>query len=324
MADITVSHLSRHFQVYDKLPGLASSISSLFHRQHRLVKAVDDISFSIDSGELVGFIGPNGAGKTTTLKCLSGLLYPTSGSVDILGYSPSDRHDDYLRQIGFVMGQKNQLWWDIPPQETFLLNKAIYDISDVDYRQRLDFFIENLDLGDIIRVQTKKLSLGQRMKCEFVAALLHQPKVLFLDEPTIGLDVVASLHIRQFIKEINKRYRTTVILTSHNMADVQQLCRRVVVIDRGKIYFDGELVDLTEKYNHNRVLKFTFFKRVTRKSLSRFGEITSHSSYKTTFNIGQDKSLSVASYILANFPVSDLNIESTPIEDVVRQIFTDR
>lgn len=324
MAIITVSHLSRHFQVFDKSPGLAASIKSIFYRPQRLIKAVEDISFEINRGELVGFIGPNGAGKTTTLKCLSGLLFPTSGNIDILGYSPSSRKADYLRQIGFIMGQKNQLWWDIPPQETFLLNKAIYGITDSDYQKRLKFFIEILDLAPVIKVQTKKLSLGQRMKCEFVAALIHQPKIVFLDEPTIGLDVVASLRIRQFIKEINQQFKTTIILTSHNMSDVQQLCPRVMVIDQGKIHFDGQLSDLTDKYSHHKVLKFTFSSPVPRKSLIKFGHIVSHSPYKTTLNIPQSKSLSAASHILSQFPVSDLNIESTPVEDVIRQIFTHR
>ena len=286
--------------------------------------AVDDVSFNINKGELVGFIGPNGAGKTTTLKCLSGLLFPSNGQINILGFTPSDRRYEYLRQIGFVMGQKNQLWWDIPPQETFLLNKAIYDISDTDYQKRLSYFIEVLGIQDVISVQTKKLSLGQRMKCEFVAALLHRPSVVFLDEPTIGLDVIASQKIRQFIQQINQEYKTTIILTSHNMDDVEELCRRVILIDHGQLKFDGSLTDLTSKYTELKILRFTFDTKVATARIQKFGEVVTGDGYNFTIKVPQGKYLSVASKILSTLPVTDLNIEDTPIEDVIRQIYTDR
>jgi len=324
MSIVSVNNLSRSFQVFDKKPGLFASIKSIYNRPERTVHAVEDISFEINKGELVGFIGPNGAGKTTTLKCLSGLLYPSSGDINILGFKPSDRKYNYLRQIGFVMGQKNQLWWDIPPQETFLLNKEIYDIADNDYQKRLDFFIETLDIKNVISVQTKKLSLGQRMKCEFVAALLHNPKVLFLDEPTIGLDVVASQKIRQFIKKINQEYKTTIILTSHNMNDVEELCHRVILIDRGQIKFDGQLSELTSKYTELKILRFTFETKVPKSTISKFGEIVDGNLLAYTIKVTKDKYLGVASEILSSFPVTDLNIEDTPIEDVIRQIYTDR
>jgi ABC-2 type transport system ATP-binding protein len=321
MSIISVSHLTRQYQIFDKNPGLWASVKSIFYRPQRSINAVDDINFQINRGELVGFIGPNGAGKTTTLKCLSGLLYPTSGEVDILGFKPSDRKNEYLSQIGFVMGQKNQLWWDIPPQETFLLNKAIYGVSDADYKNRLDFFVDALDIDKVIRVQTKKLSLGQRMKCEFVAALLHQPKVLFLDEPTIGLDVIASLKIREFIREINQKFGTTIILTSHNMTDVQELCRRTILIDQGQIKFDGLLSDLTSQYTQLKILKFSFASKVTRKSLESYGDIVSTDGLVFTLKVVKEKYLSVASKILSELPVVDLNIEDTPIEDVIRQVY---
>lgn len=319
---ISVSNLTKHFDVFDKKPGLAASIKSIFYRPTRIVKAVEDVSFTIEEGELVGFIGPNGAGKTTTLKCLSGLLYPTSGKIDVLGFDPKLRQPEYLKQIGFVMGQKNQLWWDIPPQETFLLNKAIYNISDKDYQKRLDFFVDTLDISKVIQVQTKKLSLGQRMKCEFAAALLHQPKVVFLDEPTIGLDVLASLKIRDFIKDFNKEFKSTVILTSHNMVDVQKLCDRVIIIDKGQIHYDGALKSLTDKYNQEKTLKFTFSQSVTKKSLQKYGKISSHTSLETTISVPRDKFLIAAGDILKKFPVSDLNIEEMSIEEVIRQIFS--
>ena len=324
MSTIQVKNLTRTFQIFDKKPGLGASIKSIFYRPQRTVHAVENVSFEIKQGELVGFIGPNGAGKTTTLKCLSGLLYPSSGNISVLGFKPSDRKYEYLNQIGFVMGQKNQLWWDIPPQETFLLNKAIYNISDTDYQKRLDFFIKTLDIGDIISVQTKKLSLGQRMKCEFVAALLHNPKVLFLDEPTIGLDVIAAQKIRDFVKEINQQFKTTVILTSHNMNDVEELCKRVILIDQGRIKFDGLLSNLTKKFAELKILKFVFENKISKTDIKKFGEIVDGDGYSYTIKVSKEKYLSVASKILTTLPVTDLNIEYTPIEDVIRQVYTDK
>jgi len=324
MSTIQVKNLTRTFQIFDKKPGLGASIKSIFYRPQRTVHAVENVSFEIKQGELVGFIGPNGAGKTTTLKCLSGLLYPSSGNISVLGFKPSDRKYEYLNQIGFVMGQKNQLWWDIPPQETFLLNKAIYNISDTDYQKRLDFFIKTLDIGDIISVQTKKLSLGQRMKCEFVAALLHNPKVLFLDEPTIGLDVIAAQKIRDFVKEINQQFKTTVILTSHNMNDVKELCKRVILIDQGRIKFDGLLSNLTKKFAELKILKFVFENKISKTDIKKFGEIVDGDGYSYTIKVSKEKYLSVASKILTTLPVTDLNIEDTPIEDVIRQVYTDK
>jgi len=322
MSTIQVKNLTRTFQIFDKKPGLGASIKSIFYRPQRTVHAVENVSFEIKQGELVGFIGPNGAGKTTTLKCLSGLLYPSSGNISVLGFKPSDRKYEYLNQIGFVMGQKNQLWWDIPPQETFLLNKAIYNISDTDYQKRLDFFIKTLDIGDIISVQTKKLSLGQRMKCEFVAALLHNPKVLFLDEPTIGLDVIAAQKIRDFVKEINQQFKTTVILTSHNMNDVEELCKRVILIDQGRIKFDGLLSNLTKKFAELKILKFVFENKISKTDIKKFGEIVDGDGYSYTIKVSKEKYLSVASKILTTLPVTDLNIEDTPIENVIRQVYT--
>jgi len=324
MPIISVENLTREFKVFNKEPGLKASIISLYRRPQRTVTAVDDLSFNIDKGELVAFIGPNGAGKTTTLKCLSGLLYPSSGSINILGYKPSDRKPDYLSQIGFVMGQKNQLWWDIPPQETFLLHKAIYNISDSDYKKRLNYFVKLLDLKDIISVQTKKLSLGQRMKCEFVAALLHQPKVLFLDEPTIGLDVVANLKLRHFIKTINQDLKTTIILTSHNMVDVAETCKRVLVIDKGKLFYDGSFSELLKKNAQYKFLKFHFDSSYSLSQFKKFGEIVKSGPNSITLKVPQNKHLKVASSILASYSVSDLNIEDTHLEDVIAQIYTDR
>src|SRR6266550_640020 len=249
---ISVSQLSKYYQVHQKEPGVLGSLKALVNRKTYTAKAVDDISFTINEGELIGFIGPNGAGKTTTLKCLSGLLYPTSGKVNVLGYTPFERKHDYLKQISLVMGQKNQLWWDLPAIDSFLLNKEIYDIPEEKYKKIISELSALLDVEDILQVQVRKLSLGQRMKCELIAALIHNPKILFLDEPTIGLDVVMQQKLREFVKAYNEKYNATIILTSHYMKDVEELCKRIIIIDHGKILYDGLLDSIVKKYAKNK------------------------------------------------------------------------
>ncbi|MDO8639697.1 MAG: ATP-binding cassette domain-containing protein, partial [bacterium] len=258
MPVISISNLSKHYEVHKKEPGLSGSLKSLFARKYETIKAVDEISFEINEGELVGFIGPNGAGKTTTLKCLSGLLYPTKGKISVLGFTPFDRKKEFLKQISLIMGQKNQLWWDLPAVDTFLLNKEIYEIPNNQYKKILDELLVLLEVTDLIKVPVKKLSLGQRMKMELIAALLHSPKVLFLDEPTIGLDVVMQKKLREFIREYNKRYKATIILTSHYMGDVEELCKRVIVINYGKIIFDGEISNLVKQYAPYKLITVLF------------------------------------------------------------------
>lgn len=248
MPIIDVQNLSKTFKIYKKEPGLGGAFKSLFSRKYEQKMAVNDVSFTIEEGELIGFIGPNGAGKTTTLKMLSGLLHPSSGSISVLGSKPFDRKKEFLKEISLVMGQKNQLWWDLPAMDTFLLNKEIYEISDADFNGRVEELSELLDVKEIMHVQVRKLSLGQRMKCELMAALLHQPKILFLDEPTIGLDVVVQEKLRDFIKEYNLKYKATILLTSHYMRDVKHLCKRVVVINYGEIIYDGDLDRLMAEY----------------------------------------------------------------------------
>ncbi|MDO8609464.1 MAG: ATP-binding cassette domain-containing protein [bacterium] len=322
MSIISVSHLTKYFQIYQKQPGFSGSIKSLFHRKYFDSKAVDDISFSINEGELVGFIGPNGAGKTTTLKCLSGLLFPTGGDVSVLGYKPFDRKKEFLKQISLVMGQKNQLWWDLPASESFLLNKEIYEISDKKFNDTLDYLSELLQVKDILSVQVRKLSLGQRMKCELIAALLHTPKVLFLDEPTIGLDVVMQKNLRKFIKEYNKEYKATIILTSHYMGDVEELCKRIIVIDLGKVIYDGTLEDVIKKYSKNKLLTIIFQKPIDVKKLSQFGEIKEHDSLKVRIAVPIENAQKVAAKLLVNYPIEDLNIEDPDIETIIRHIFS--
>jgi len=319
---INVCGLKKYYQVYKKEPGLSGSIRSLFHRKYEDVRAVDNISFEINEGELIGFIGPNGAGKTTTLKCLSGLLYPTGGSVSVLGFDPWKRKNEFLKQISLVMGQKNQLWWDLPAIETFILNKEIYEIPKAQYEETLNELVELLEVKDVLKVQVRKLSLGQRMKCELIAALLHSPKVLFLDEPTIGLDVVSQKKMRDFIKEYNHRKKATIILTSHYMDDVKELCKRVVIIDKGRLIFDGELSEITEKYADHKIITVIFSKDVDAKKLEKIGQLREFSFPKAVFAIKREAASLAASELLQNFPIADLNIEEVPIEDVIREVFT--
>lgn len=324
-AVISVNHFSKHFKVYKKKPGLMGSISSLWNRQYETVKAVDDVSFDIMQGEVVGFIGQNGAGKTTTLKALSGLLYPTTGSVSVLGYNPWDRIPAFQKQFALVMGQKNQLWWDLPAMETFLLNKAIYEIPDNEFRKTLNTLIDLLDVSEIVQVQVRKLSLGQRMKCELIAALLHNPKVLFLDEPTIGLDVIMQKTLREFISSYNTEFKATIILTSHYMDDVKELCKRAIIMDHGKEIFDGSLSDIIEKYARNKILKLTFSKPVTQAQLSQFGIVKEHaedgSEYTATLLVKRTQVAQAAAQVLKALPLEDLTIEEPPIEAIIREVF---
>lgn len=297
------------------------SVKSLFQRKYYDAKAVDDISFSIKEGELVGFIGPNGAGKTTTLKCLSGLLYPTEGSISVLGYTPFKREHAFLKQISFVMGQKNQLWWDLPPIESFILNKEIYEVPNDQFKKTLADLSELLDIKDILNVQVKKLSLGQRMKCELIAALIHRPKVLFLDEPTIGLDVVMQKKLRDFIKRYNEKYKSTIILTSHYMRDVEQLCKRVIIIDKGNILYDGLLANIVRKYSKTKSLSFSLYQDVDRKEIEKLGEITAYDFPRITMVVSREKSNIVLSKLLEDFSAQDITIEEPQIEDVIRNVF---
>ena len=321
---ISVNNLTKHYKVYKKEPGLSGSLKALFSRTYETVKAVDDISFEIEQGELIGFIGPNGAGKTTTLKVLSGLLYPTSGEVSVLGYNPWDRKAVFQKQFSLVMGQKNQLWWDLPAIESFLLNKAIYEIPDKQYNDTLDKLVKLLDVQDVLKIQVRKLSLGQRMKCELIAALLHNPKVLFLDEPTIGLDVVMQKVMRDFIRDYNKEFGATIILTSHYMDDVKELCKRVIIIDHGKKLFDGELQNIIDKYAKNKILSVVFAKETTKSELEKIGVVKSYDYPQATILVPRKEASKRAAALLEKFSVADINIEEPPIEAVIRDVFQNK
>lgn len=318
---ISVSHLKKYYPIHKKEPGLFGTLKSFVKREYEEVKAVDDISFEIGEGELVGFIGPNGAGKTTTLKVLSGLLYPAEGEVRVLGFNPWDRKPEFQKQFSLVMGQKNQLWWDLPAQETFRLNKEIYEIPDEQYQKTLEELTELLEIKDLLKVQVRKLSLGQRMKCELTAALLHRPRVLFLDEPTIGLDVVMQKKMRDFIAEYNRRYQATIILTSHYMGDISKLCERVIIIDLGKIVFDGPLSEISEQYTHEKRLRVILSQPIPKEKFAGLGRIVSYSPDQVELAVPREQISGAAGKLLANFPVADLNIEEVPIEEIIQQVF---
>ncbi len=321
MSVVRVKNLKKHFKVHEKEAGLKGSIKTLFKREYRSVKAVDDVTFEIEQGELIGFIGQNGAGKTTTLKMLSGLLYPTDGEVSVLGFKPWERKSEFQKQFSLVMGQKNQLWWDLPPIETFNLNKEIYEIKESVYKKTLNTLIELPEVQDILKVQVRKLSLGQRMKCELIAALLHNPKVLFLDEPTIGLDVVMQKTMRDFIKKYNTEFKATIILTSHYMEDVKQLCKRVVIIDHGKIYFDGLLQDVIDRYARNKILTVVFEEAVNRKELETIGEVKEFEGPLAKILVARKDTARKSIELLQKFKVDDINIEEPPIEAIIREVF---
>jgi len=321
---IRVKNLVKDYSVYKKDPGISGSIKSVFARKNEIVKAVEDISFEIEEGELIGFIGPNGAGKTTTLKCLSGLLYQTSGDIEVLGFTPQERNYKFLKQIGLIMGQKNQLWWDLPAVDSFVLQKEIYQIPNSTYKKTLADLLDLLDGHDIYKVPVKKLSLGQRMKMEIVAVLLHNPKVLFLDEPTIGLDVVMQKSLREFLREYNKKFNSTILLTSHYMKDVEELCKRVIVINHGKILYDGDLSNLIKKYAPYKNIGITFSEDIDPKIFKDFGEVDDYSNQKLRLLVNRDKASDAVSKILSKYDVEDINIEDPEIEDVIRKVFGDK
>lgn len=324
MAIIEVKGLSKTYEYYKKQAGLWNSVKSLFSREKLFTQAVKDVGFKINEGEFVGFLGPNGAGKTTTLKMLSGILYPTSGEASVLGHSPWKRQKEFQKQFALVMGQKNQLWWDLPAMESFILNKEIYEVPDEQFKKTLDELTELLDIKHILDVQVRKLSLGERMKCELVAALLHSPKVLFLDEPTIGLDVVSQNNIREFLKKYNKQKKTTIILTSHYMEDVEELCERVIIINHGEMMYDGKLNKLISSYIDHKILEVTFTEDVGAHDLEKLGHIKERNKRRVLLEVPKDRAKEVAIKLLNDFPVDDILINEVAIDDVIRKIFVEK
>ena len=323
MTAIEVQKLSKAFRTYKKQPGFAGAVKGLFRRKYETVTAVDEVSFSVAEGELVGFLGPNGAGKTTTLKMLSGLLYPSGGTAQVLGFVPWERKDGYRRQFALLLGQKNQLWWDLPARESLELNAKIYGIPRERYEKTVDDLGNLLKVSDKLNVMVRELSLGERMKCELIASLLHEPKVLFLDEPTLGLDVVSQQTVREFLRDYNAKHKTTVLLTSHYMADIEALCRRVIIIDHGKIFFDGQLSEVIDR--------FADFKLITVQcarpegfpaaDLSRYGEVQEQAPNRLRIKVKRDRVIATCKAMLDELPVDDIDIEEVPIEEIIRKLF---
>lgn len=322
MAAIDVKNLNRTYKVFRKQEGLLASLRGLWHREYNEVRAVRDVSFTIAEGEMVAFLGPNGAGKTTTLKLLSGLIVPTSGTAEVLGHIPWKREDAYRRRFSLVTGQKEQLWWDLPAQESFRLHKEIYRISTVDYRRRLDELTELLEVGKLMSQPVRELSLGERMRMELIAALLHRPDVLFLDEPTIGLDVVSQRRVQEFLRHYQKEQRITVILTSHYMKDVEALCERAIVINKGMVIHDGPLAAIVDRFSQHKIVELQFDDDVIPPGLDRYGLILQSRPPRVRLQIEkQHVSESLAS-ILSLHAVDDISVMERPLEEVIAELFS--
>ncbi len=322
-AMISVRDLTKHYRVHTRPPGVLAALRSLVHRRYDTVRAVDGISFELAAGERVGFLGPNGAGKTTTLKALSGLLHPTSGTLAVAGFRPAAREAEFLRSIMLVMGQKQQLLWDLPPAETFELNRAIYDIPRRQFTETIGELTELLELKELVGKPTRQLSLGERMKCELAAALLHRPRVLFLDEPTIGLDITMQAVVRRFIREYNERHAATILLTSHYMADVAALCPRIIVIDRGRITYDGSIEGLVRTARPEKRVSLRLGAPAARADVEALGaELVSHDDALVVLRVRPEAMNPVVAAALARLPVVDLTVEDPPLEEVLADLFS--
>jgi viologen exporter family transport system ATP-binding protein len=318
---IVAEHLSKTYRTYKKREGLAGALRGLFSREYESIHAVKDVSFSIEEGEFVGFLGPNGAGKTTVLKMLSGLLVPTGGTARVLGYIPWERRAPFKRQFSLVLGQKNALWWDLPGRESLELNRAIYEIDQKNFQRIVDELVDLLDVRDKLNVMVRELSLGERMKMELIAALIHSPKVLFLDEPTIGLDVVSQKKVRDFLRYYSSQNQISTMLTSHYMQDIEELCPRVIIIDHGQVFFDGKLEKIIEKFAGYKLLQFTFSQV---PSCSFDAEVVEKNGNSVKLKVEREKVTEVCRDILSNCPVQDFSVEEEPIEEIIRQVFYNR
>ncbi|MBM3998328.1 MAG: ATP-binding cassette domain-containing protein [Planctomycetes bacterium] len=322
MAIIEVNGLSKSYRVYQKPEGLLASFRGLFHRTYRDVRAVREIDLEVRQGEFVAFLGPNGAGKTTTLKLLSGVINPTSGSARVMGHVPWRRENAYRRRFALVMGQKNQLWWDLPAIESFRLHQRIYGVEPAAFHRNCDELTELLDIRPLLHQPVRELSLGERMKMELTAALLHAPDVLFLDEPTIGLDVVAQHQIQTFFRHYQEQRRITILLTSHYMKDVAALCRRVVIIARGRIQYDGSLAGIIDRFSGSKIVTFQFAEGQSAGDLSAYGEIVELREPKARLRIARNEVPRALAKVLASHAVADVSVEDPPLEEVIADLFT--
>ena len=318
---IEVKQLAKSFEYYTKEVGLKSSLRNLFARQKLVKEAVKGVSFSVEEGEMVGFLGPNGAGKTTTLKMLSGILHPTAGTARVLGYTPWERKKAFKMQFAIVMGQKNQLWWDLPANESLYLNKCIYEVDDRTYRQTLGELTELLDVKDLLNVQVRRLSLGERMKMELIAALIHKPRLIFLDEPTIGLDILSQKKIREFFRYYNQEKKATILLTSHYIDDVENLCKRAVIINQGDIVYDGDLLRVNEVFAQTKLIRLQLEQSVLPSELAQFGRVKEFGELTATLEVPRADLKLRSMAILDKLPVVDFNIEDIPVEEGIALLY---
>ena len=323
MSAIEAHNLTKVYRTYRKERGLWGSIKGLVRRRHDETRAAENVSFQIDEGEFVGFLGPNGAGKTTVLKMLSGLLNPTSGDARVLGFVPWERRNEMKRQFSLLMGQKNALWWDLPAQESLELNRAIYGIDRARFNKVVGGLSELLEVQHKMNVMVRELSLGERMKMELISALIHEPRVLFLDEPTIGLDVVSQKRVREFLRIYNEEHRIVTMLTSHYMQDIEELCPRVIIIDHGKIFFDGPLTSIIDRFSGYKILSLTFENQATR-DFSEFGQVTEQTPVSVQLKVPRARVTETCRQLLEACSVSDINVQELPVEEVIRQLFGQR
>jgi ABC-2 type transport system ATP-binding protein len=320
MAIIEVQNLTKTYRVFQKAPGLGGALRSLFRRKYKEVHAVQDVNFTIEPGEMVAFLGPNGAGKTTTLKMLSGLIYPTSGTARVLGFTPWDRPDAFRRRFSLVMGQKNQLWWDLPAGDSFQLHREIYSLSPLSFQKKLDELTDLFAVRQLTRQPVRELSLGERMKMELIASLLHDPQLLLLDEPTIGLDVLAQVAIQRCLKEYNRTRGVTMLLTSHYMRDVEALCSRVLVIAEGHVIYDGPLAGITDRFGRFKLVRLQFAGEEVPAGLRQFGECTI-TGPTAELKVERTQVAGVLAAILDRFTVIDLSVQDPPLEGMIAQVF---
>jgi ABC-2 type transport system ATP-binding protein len=321
---IHVHKLTKVYRTYQKEAGFWGALKGLAHRRYKETAAAKEVSLSVNEGELVGFLGPNGAGKTTVLKMLSGLLYPTSGEATVLGFTPWQRQNEFKRQFALILGQKNQLWWDLPAAESLELNRVIYGIEPAAAKRTIDELTELLDVREKLDVMVRELSLGERMKMELIAALLHRPKVLFLDEPTIGLDVVSQKKVREFLREYTARNRITTLLTSHYMQDIEELCDRVIIIDHGQVFFDGALQDIIDRLATHKIMTLSKRKGLRGTDFTAYGEVLEKSATEVRLKIPRARIVAASRDLIAALEVDDFTVEDLPIEDIIRTVFTSR
>lgn len=323
---IELKNLKKQYKTHKREHGLFNAVRSIFKREYEIKDALKGISFQIEKGEIVGFIGPNGAGKSTAIKAMSGVLFPTSGTINVLGYVPWKEREKYVKHIGVVFGQKHQLHWDLPALDTYWLHQSIYDIPKDEFKKRLNKMVKLLDMSSIIKVPVRDLSLGERMKCQIVAALLHNPDIVFLDEPTIGLDVIAKDKLREFVKEVNEKNGTTFIVTTHDMGDIEKLCKRIIIINHGKIVYDGLLDKIKRFYINKKIFEVKLEEKAKKRFKMDFCEAIKQEDYSMTIEADTSKQpiKNVINYLISNFDIADITISDPPIEEIIQRIYKEK